>query len=107
MANPHFSEFENRQTDLLEQIVIELKSLNERSRTMTQEFNDLTAAVGKISGDVTNVRTAIAALKQQISDLQNAGGATPEQLAALTTQLEAADAEFDLEAPDPAPADGG
>lgn len=73
------------------------------------KIEDVLAAVTAIEGDTANVErvlgelnTQIAALTQQVADLQAAGAATPEQLQSVVDALNAADATLDTLAP-PAP----
>jgi len=70
-------------------------------------IDEVLAAVAAIQGDTANVErvlgelnTQIAALTQQVADLQAAGAATPEQLQGVVDALNAADATLDTLAPD-------
>ena len=107
MPNPNWSTFENAQTDLLTEIRDQLATLVERfPQNMTQEFQNLSDAIAKVQTDVGNVQTMVSGLKDQITALEGQIAAgnpiTPEQVAALTTQVDAIDAALDAVAPDAA-----
>ncbi len=113
--NAHFSEFENRNNDLLEEIIHQLKRLNERDTHMADDIAAANASLDKLDADVANIqglvkagKDEVAALQAQITELQNqiasGFGIPTASVTALTARADAIDAKFDAIAPDPVPA---
>lgn len=81
--------------EVLERIEHKINQLGESMSTQSQALTDLQGSVTalqdttqKVATDVTAAVADIKALGVQIADLQAAGGATPDQLAALKTSID-------------------